>query len=348
MDIKTNNIPASLRKRARFCCWRYEDRPSGRTKVPINPLTGYGAKSTDPNTFGTFEQAMFAKDLNGYDGIGIGIFGDICAIDIDHCIDTETGTFSDLAAQVYKLMDSYTEFSPSGEGLRILFRAPGLVYDKSKYYVNNQKIGLEVYVSGATNRYVTITGNSIGNSDINERTEALQKVLSLFMTRSVPSEGTFYTPPAYKLLFPDEVVIKRALRAKNGDLFKRLMSGDASMYQKRDGNPDYSVADLSLCNILAFWCSGDAEQIDRIYRSSGLMRPKWDTKRGNETYGQLTVQKAVSRVRVTYSSLQNERKRPMPIKPAQGQPIMDRRASNCPAAIGAAETISKRGGDGGW
>lgn len=318
MKVNIQNIPKSLRDNGRWCCWRYEERPSGRTKVPYNPLTGYGAKSTDPKTFGSFDQALFAKDMCGYDGIGIGIFGDICAIDIDHCLDAETGAFSDMAAQIMKIMDSYTEFSPSGEGLRILFRAPGLVFDKTKYYINNQKIGLEVYVSGVTSRYVTITGNSIGNNGINERTEALQKVLSLFMQREVRQNRTEYTPTPYKLLFPDEIVVERAGRAKNGDLFKRLMSGDASMYLKGNGDPDYSVADMALCNILAFWCSGDMEQIDRIYRSSGLMREKWDSRRGaSETYGQWTIQKAVARVTVTYSALKNASKQPMPVKPKQ-------------------------------
>ena len=324
MKVNIQNIPKSLRDNARWCCWRYEQRPSGRTKVPYNPLTGYGAKSTDPRTFGTFEQAIFAKDMVGYEGVGIGIFGNICAIDIDHCLDPETGAFSDMAAQIVKIMDSYTEFSPSGEGLRIIFYAPGLVFDKKQYYINNQTIGLEVYVAGATNRYVTITGNSIGNNGINQRTEALQKVLSLFMQREVRQNRTEYTPTPYKLSFTDETVIKRAGKAKNGNLFRRLMSGDASMYLKKDGSPDYSVADLALCNILAFWCSGDMEQMDRIFRTSGLYKAplraeKWDSRRrGTETYGQWTLEKAVSRVTTTYSALKNSGKKPMPTKPQQG------------------------------
>ena len=34
--------------------------------------------------------------------------------------------------------------------------------------------------------------------------------------------------------------------------------------------------------------------MDRIFRSSGLMRPKWDTKRGAYTYGQITIEKAIA------------------------------------------------------
>lgn len=315
--INTQNIPVSLRQEGRFCCWRYEDRDGRPTKVPYNPLTGYGAKSTDPKTFGTFEQAMFAKDMCGYDGIGIGIFEPFCAIDIDHCID-EYATFSDLAAKVMGIMDSYTEISPSGTGLRIIFKAPGIKYDRSAYLINNQKLGIEVYVSGATNRYVTITGHAIGDNKINDRSEQLQKVLDLFMRREVRQNRTEYIPTPYRMLFSDEVVVKRAGKARNGELFRQLMSGDYSMYQKGNGQPDESRADVALCNILAFWCSGDAEQIDRIFRSSGLMRAKWDEMRGAQTYGQLTIRKAIERVTMTYSAVKNSSKQPMPVKPARG------------------------------
>ena len=42
----------------------------------------------------------------------------------------------------------------------ILFTVPdGFQYDKARYYINNQKIGLEVYIAGCTNKFVTLTGN---------------------------------------------------------------------------------------------------------------------------------------------------------------------------------------------
>jgi putative DNA primase/helicase len=50
---------------------------------------------------------------------------------------------------------------------------------------------------------------------------------------------------------------------------------------------------MALCNILAYWCSGP-EQIDRIFRSSGLMRDKWDSPRGKSTYGFTTIEAAMS------------------------------------------------------
>ena len=51
---------------------------------------------------------------------------------------------------------------------------------------------------------------------------------------------------------------------------------------------------MAFCNMLAFWCGGDIEKMDTIYRSSGLMRDKWDRRQSGSTYGMLTLKKAVS------------------------------------------------------
>lgn len=56
----------------------------------------------------------------------------------------------------------------------------------------------------------------------------------------------------------------------------------------------HSEADMALAAILAFWCGGDAGQMDRLFRQSGLMRDKWDRVQSGSTYGQITLEKAVS------------------------------------------------------
>lgn len=117
----TNNLPAALRKSARFCCWRYEERDGKRTKVPYNPRTGRRAQSTNPNTFCQAEEAVDVQSQ--YDGLGVGILGNLGAIDIDRCID-EGGHLSPMAAEIMNMMDTYTESSPSGYGLRLLFTVP--------------------------------------------------------------------------------------------------------------------------------------------------------------------------------------------------------------------------------
>jgi hypothetical protein len=51
---------------------------------------------------------------------------------------------------------------------------------------------------------------------------------------------------------------------------------------------------MALCNVLCFWTGGDPVRIDELFRQSGLYRPKWDEKHGEQTYGELCVQKAIA------------------------------------------------------
>ncbi|MGX7076860.1 phage NrS-1 polymerase family protein [Globicatella sanguinis] len=62
----------------------------------------------------------------------------------------------------------------------------------------------------------------------------------------------------------DESVIEKASKSVNRDKFKKLWSGGIPNYESR------SEADLALASILAFWCGRDIEQMDRLFRKSGL------------------------------------------------------------------------------
>ena len=162
-------LPDILRKDGLFCCWRYEERNGRKTKVPYQPVTGLGVKSNDPNSFVSYDAAVQAK---GYDGIGLGIFNGICAIDLDNCV-TDSGYYTGVTAEIVTLMHSYTEYSPSGNGLHILFRADGFQYDTKRFYIMNHQAGIEVYVAGATNKYVTVTGKACEQYDFGDRTKEL-------------------------------------------------------------------------------------------------------------------------------------------------------------------------------
>ena len=293
---QVNNLPATLREKGLFCCWRYETRPGTDkpTKVPYNPKTGGKSQSTNPGTFAPLAVALSALKRGGYDGVGVGVFGSLEAIDIDHCV-SEAGDLSEMAADVMNVIQGYTEYSPSGKGLRILFTVPeGFRYDKERYYINNQKAGLEVYISGHTHKYVTCTGNALTPGlDLVERGEQLQTVLEKYMVRRKSAS----TPRP--LGWDDEIsgaaadlddlsLIAKAKRSKNGAAFTALWNGDITGYQS------HSEADIALCNMLAFWTNKDAARMDRLFRQSGLMREKWTRQQSGSTYGTLTIQNAIA------------------------------------------------------
>lgn len=94
----------------------------------------------------------------------------------------------------------------------------------------------------------------------------------------------------------DAEVIAKASAAADGSKFMALMNGDTSGYASDD-----SAADGALCCLLAFWTGKDAAQMDRIFRTSGLMREKWDRKTGSGTYGSITIDTAIKKTRNTYT-----------------------------------------------
>ena len=228
-----------------------------------------------------------AEGNAAYAGIGIRVSEGIGAIDIDHCI-REDGALNDVAARILATFkNTYFEKSPSGTGLRGFFMLdPEFAYDKTVYYINNRKLGLEVYLPGATNRFVTVTGNTYRPGTIERNDQALRTILDAFMKRKSQQALLFNgTPVSY---FTDEQVIEHAGSSKSGEKFRALMDGDWSDYY--DSQSD---ADMALVSMLCFWCGCVEEQIDRIFRTSGLMREKWDRHTGDSTYGQITIRNAV-------------------------------------------------------
>jgi primase-polymerase (primpol)-like protein len=152
--IDKNIFPKELRELRQWLNWRSErDEKSHRSvKVPYNPITGYKASTTNPETWGTLEQALESKEKYLFTGIGFVFTSEsgIIGIDIDNCIINEK--LNDVATAILeKLPPTYIEISPSGKGLHI-FLMGKLPSGGNK----NSKTGVEMY---GTSRYFTMTGN---------------------------------------------------------------------------------------------------------------------------------------------------------------------------------------------
>lgn len=281
------NVPEKLKKDGYFCCWKREKRKDGITKVPYNPNKKECAKSNDKTIFGSYDDAIISMEKSDFDGIGIGIFDGVCAIDIDGCV-AEDNSLSDMAKDIVDIMKSYTEYSPSGKGIHILFTAGDFEYDKDSYYIMNSNRKLEVYVAGATRKFVTVTGDRFEDFEMRDCTQQLQIVLDKYMKKktstTVAVNGEF---AVNEILAVNDGMPERAFNARNGAKFKRLYSGDISDYDSQ------SEADFALCDFLAFWTRKNPQRMDELFRSSGLMRDKWDRKQSGSTYGEITIQKAI-------------------------------------------------------
>lgn len=290
MQVQFEKIPQHLKDNGQFCNWRYELRDGSQTKVPYMSGTKRKANVDDPTTFVAFDTAASAT---GYDGIGIRVCGRIVGIDLDHCM--EEGKLLPWAQEIVDRFNvTYIEISPSGEGIRIFALLPdSFEYDTQTYYI--KKGNIEVYIPGHTNRFLTVTGNTINGADVAETAEALTWLLDTYMQRPTPPTPAV-AAPGESYLSDDEVIVKAA-SSKNGEKFTRLWNGDITGYKSQ------SEADAALVSILAFWCSGDKAQMDRLFRQSCLMREKWDSLRGVDSYGNTVINKMVSRMTDYYKPI---------------------------------------------
>lgn len=289
--MQYDNLPKELRDNGKFCVWKYEAR-KGKAKpgkVPYQ-ISGKRAQSNNEYTFSNYSDAVAV--VSHYDGLGLGIFRGFSAVDVDHCVNTD-GTLTAIGQSIAEIFTGcYIEISPSGTGLRVIFKASGFQYDSAKYYINNSKLGVEVYVYGATNKFVTVTGNVYQQGDVIEAGAQLQTLLDTFMLRNIKPRDE--QPAVTASYLSDDSVIEKAKAAKNGVAFAKLWEGDISGY------PSQSEADLAFCSHLAFWCGRDIAQMDRLFRRSELYRDKWDRPQSGSTYGQITLEKAVSLCSSTY------------------------------------------------
>jgi hypothetical protein len=254
------------------------------TKVPKNPRTGRNARSNAPKTWGTV-----ADVIDRFERAGFVLSDDdpFTFIDIDNAIDLATGATKSWAQAIVACFPrAYWEVSPSGTGLKGLIR--GKTVRNREYKLGDGKV--EVF---SRVKFTTLTGHRLEGSSttVGECQAELDRFLADFCPSSpVTPLRVLRNTEASPL--NDEDVMRRALAAGNGAKFARLWAGDTSDY---DG--DDSRADLALCSIFAFWTQ-DPNQIDRLIRRSGLMRSKWDERRGEGTYGSQTIAKALQRADV--------------------------------------------------
>ena len=272
------NIPDSLKQLNQWVCFKLEpnEKKGKADKIPKDPKTGYNAKSNNPATWSDYQTAVKAVSRYGFDGIGIQFANGIFGVDLDGVI--KDGKFTAEAQDIIKTMDSYTEYSPSGTGVHIL--AKGTIPPKDR-----RKGSVEMYSEG---RFFTVTGNTLVGTqeEVKERTAQAAAVHAKYLRRE---EAAPATSQPQELNLSDSELISKAMSAKNGHIFRALWNGDTSGY------PSQSEADLALCNLLAYWTNGNAYRMDALFRQSGLYREdKWNKRHGADTYGNMTINKALS------------------------------------------------------
>jgi hypothetical protein len=290
LRMQPEAIPLELKTGRRFVLWRWTWIESKKkwTKPPLQ-ANGRPAKATDPSTWTTYEKALAVYLRGGFDGFGLVLTkkDGLTGIDLDDCCDPNTMVIESWAMAVVARFQTYAELSPSGTGIRIWLKGELPPAGRKKGQV-------EVYDDL---RFLTITGHRLPDTTtaIEHRQYELLAFHREVFGEPKPAPDVRRDTEPISLEVPDEELLKRARAAKNGAEFAALFdSGDLSRHEG-----DHSRADLALCCSLCFWTNGNAEAIDRLFRRSALMRPKWDESHFGDgrTYGQATVTKAQGLVR---------------------------------------------------
>lgn len=286
-----NEIPAELKALPQWILWKLETRNGKQTKVPCQ-VTGEMAQANNRRTWSTFATAVKFYLEGDYDGIGF-VFSrqdNYIGIDIDKCVvDGKTNAF---ATEIIDTLDSYTEFSPSGNGIHIIIKGslPQSVLGTGR---KNTKHGLEIYSYG---RFFTFTGNRENSNDVYDRTDELAEVFEQYFDDSdIQGRVNLAEFEKDEIKISNEALWERMFRSKNGDEIRSMYNGNLI-------NDDHSATDLALCNHLAFWTGKSATRMDAMFRETSLIRDKWDVihfSDTNETYGERTIGVAISSTSTT-------------------------------------------------
>jgi putative DNA primase/helicase len=292
-SVQAENIPDPLKKMP-WVGWRWELNKNRDkwTKPPRNARTGKLASSTEPQTWSSFDEAFAAYEAGKFDGIGC-VFSSAdpyAGVDLDNCLSRDgSGNLiaARWAAEIVSACDSYTEISPSGNGLKIWIagKLPPTAGNTKGGLGDDRRGKVEIFDGG---RYFTATGHKWNGAPkaIHER----QAQLDALHAKLFPAPQISAAPsPVAPSTLDDAELLRKAMSAANGAKFSALWRGDTS-----DQGGDASRADAALCSMLAFWTGRDVARMDRLFRSSGLMRPKWDERHRADgaTYGAITLEKA--------------------------------------------------------
>lgn len=266
-----NPLVKKYGKEKRWVNFKIQTRKGKTTKVPYSPITGKMASSTDPATWSTYEEA---KKVSPNVGITFTPDKKLLGIDIDHCLQKGTNKITheqkETIAELILEADTYTEISPSGEGLHLYFT----LKDALKL-VSNKQAPYELYTEG---RYFTFTENAYGEErpvrSISSATAL--KLLSIIgypfntaskrenISKSKVGGGTTDVASSTSV-FSNEEVISRMFLSKGGNKIKELYNGNITEYEN-----DASRADMAFLSHLAFWTRKDFEQMKSLWLKSPL------------------------------------------------------------------------------
>ncbi|MDE1710054.1 phage/plasmid primase, P4 family [Staphylococcus cohnii] len=280
IEVNALEIPDELKQLPKWVLWRAEwiEKQQVYSKVPYS-TEGYKASSTNVSTWLEFQDVISLCDSDEqYNGIGFVLSDDdnyIC-LDIDDAVNHDTGQLkSDLAIEMTEL--TYCELSPSGTGLHCFFK--GTLPDERKK--KRTDLDIELYDTG---RFMTVTGHTIGQSEICDDQETINNIVERYF-KAEPKRQNLTIAKTGSSIFTDDEIVKMMMKKSK---YKKLLAGE---YEDIFDSPSEAVQ--SLLRVLAFYTGRDKLQMERIFLAYNNLTDKWDEKRGNSTWGNNELDTAI-------------------------------------------------------
>ena len=253
------NIPAPLQNFHQWLVWKSQPRigqDNKFTKVPYNLRTALPSDATSADTWATFDQVIQAT---GYDGIGFAINQPIglLLIDLDNCI--VDGIAEDWAEELIQICDTYTEYSPSGQGFHLILQGQKLV-DKTRFHYNQ----IEIYDS---KRFLTITGEVY--QDRKEINDSTTDLLFQHLQQISPAESVVKAQPS----------IASNRTEVNLPLDRAILTKIQSHPEYSQEWNDLSERDTRMAGLTNFYTGNDFNQTEQILLSTDFYRDKWSDLR---------------------------------------------------------------------
>lgn len=230
----------ALLNRKRFCVWKYQQLKDNNkpSKVPYRVKSGKLLKTNiklQKYWLTGYTALKIAETDSRIDGIGIILTGsNIFAIDLDYCLDPNTGNLSKQAQDIVEMFSkTYIEISPSNQGLHILGQGKLNLYGRNKSPKNQN---IEAY-DGSSIRYIAITGNLWNNVTKLYLYSQLSSPIQWFQTTFFPKTEIGTNQPIHtsntlsntvssnQLTDSLNLVISRIKSSKTYPLFKQLCQG---------------------------------------------------------------------------------------------------------------------------
>ena len=250
-------VPNNLKSRNTWVLWKWYNLK----KVPYSPYTFKAASVTNCHDWSSYDFANSRKA--SFDGLGLVLDGteNLIAIDLDRTSVAE-------AQELITKLNSYTEITVSGKGLRIF------VYADNPLAQGNRKGNIEVY---RDKRYLTFSGNTVNACEVQERSEVFNEWYSSIF---VPKVKVDLFPEVNYPSTSDKVLLERIFRY---DKFSTLQQRRYNGEQLDIDNKDISKGDFMLALCFFRW-SKSKEVTSRLMLSSKRVREKWFSNRGSETW----------------------------------------------------------------